>query len=447
MELIFNRVVKSLIVFFLCLSFFLPIKYNIFYGKSGYLYVFFAIGVCLLWLVLYSKWKKEKTYIDKPLIVLISGFFFLHLILIFWVPGSLFLNVWYFLRFVFGLVVFLFIYFSVEDKDDLIIYLKIIISLVMIQSLLMMVQRYTGEGIGVFQEAWSATEKYIIDGSLVQVIETGGTYANANYLVHWIIYCLFLSLALSFIYKTKITKKIIFLLAFFVFLVALIFSFSRAGWFSIFVGLLFFFVLFIIKPKKVYKSKILLLFLSLLLIFSTILSFTNFTNYFKQKINSSSSYQTRTILNKLGWEMLWDYPYTGVGLDRQPEQTEYYKKYRKEFANAGYNVKELKEIILGVHNTYLLIGIEGGILALALFVAVLVGVLIRNIKIFFHTQDDNYFFLSLAFVGGFLAHFISIYWYVSIKFPFLWSMLWLFIGLGAVNYKLWITERNRSMSA
>jgi O-antigen ligase len=230
-------------------------------------------------------------------------------------------------------------------------------------------------------------------------------------------------------------------------LVALIFSFSRAGWFSIFVGLLFFFVLFIIKPKKVYKSKILLLFLSLLLIFSTILSFTNFTNYFKQKINSSSSYQTRTILNKLGWEMLWDYPYTGVGLDRQPEQTEYYKKYRKEFANAGYNVKELKEIILGVHNTYLLIGIEGGILALALFVAVLVGVLIRNIKIFFHTQDDNYFFLSLAFVGGFLAHFISIYWYVSIKFPFLWSMLWLFIGLGAVNYKLWITERNRSMSA
>lgn len=440
-QLLPRKWIKGFVLLLFLVSSFFPFSYLITAGRSGYPLIYIAGAVCFVWLIFFLKNSNKDVFIDKFMLFIIASFFFIHLISIFWIEGDLFNSFWYFLRFFLGFIVFLFAYFSVEGKSDLFFYLKIILIAVVAQALLLITQRYLGSDIGVFQQAWTATEKYFIEGSLKKIAETGGTYANANYLMHWLVYGVFISLGFIFLLKKDLAKKSIYVFFHLITVIALIFSFSRAAWLGALIGSVFYiFLVFLINESK-FRRKIILYLLAILIFFTSIFTVSSFNDYFNQKINSGSSYESRAIVNQLGWEIFWDHPFTGVGLDRQPEKSEYYKKYRKDFARAGYDVKELKSINLGVHNSYLLVAIEGGLFALALFLLALIGVMIRNISVFIRSSDQELRLLSIIFIAGFIAHFISIYWYVSIKFPYLWPVLWFFLGLGLANFKLWKTKK------
>jgi len=432
-----NLRVKSVLVLFFLLTLALPIAPFSIRGYSVYLFIYLSLALLTIWLALFLAQGLNRTRIDRRLFWIVGFFFLWPLIVVFWAKGDFFINLLFYLRFFIGFSTFSFVYFSIQKWKEFQRYLNIFLAIVLLESILLLIQRATGTAWGVVAIGGTATPKFFIGDNLRTVAESGGTLSNANHLIHWLIYGVFLSISFLIISKnpTERVSRFFLLIAI---LAALIFSFARAGWLGTIIGTVIF-LFFALRTNRLKKRAAVTL-LTVFLIISSLFLFSNFSAYFKQKIESRSTIETRNILNQAGREIFFDHLFTGVGLRRHGQMKEYFEAHRKELTKATSKENPLSEIKTIAHNTYLVMGAETGLLGLALFILVLMAIWQRMFFLLKKFQDNRYW-LGLGFLASFSGHFLALYYYPSVMESFLWPLFWFMIGLAAAFYKISLADR------
>jgi O-antigen ligase len=172
------------------------------------------------------------------------------------------------------------------------------------------------------------------------------------------------------IYKTQ--KKLLFSLFLFLQLTALILTFSRAGMLGLFLGVLIFFIL--MKVNRYETKKAFLFFLSVVfIIFSLfskmILERGVFGSSFQSSKSKELNYQSdnlRDNLSQTSINIIKKHPFFGVGFRNFLIKKDEFTEKKIERAN--------------VHNIYLLIGSEMGLISLSIFLVLIFFVFINLSK-------------------------------------------------------------------
>jgi len=156
------------------------------------------------------------------------------------------------------------------------------------------------------------------------------------------------------------------------------------------------------------KGKLLSLFIMIILIFSAIAvikhqestsklssRMENMKNFAQKKANitkGETSIAVRFILFIAGLDMIKHHPIFGVGLGNS--------KYESlKYIDEGYGKRFL-------HNTFLGIGAENGIIILGLFLFFYFLILFKAYKHYKKTKDDFWFFFSLVMIVQFVNYFL-----------------------------------------
>ncbi len=230
-------------------------------------------------------------------------------------------------------------------------------------------------------------------------------------------------MTLYLIYKTK--KKITFSFFLSIQLIALIFTFSRAGLISfVCISFLFFFLMHI---KKYEIKKMFLVFLSILFLIMGIFSKYLIERGYvgkpfqskKAKEMSIGSKNIRSSLKNVSVNMIKKHPFLGVGFRNFLIKK---NEYTNENLERAY-----------VHNIYLLIASETGLIALLAFISIIVIIFINTIRYCLNPLNIAVIcaIVSFLFIGFFDHYPIS---------SFLGKII-LFTFLGFLNYSIEVNKR------
>lgn len=269
-------------------------------------------------------------------------------------------------------------------KEDLSSITKILISLILFQTILAGVQFLLQRPVGQVAESIITNNPYglatIEDTNLFRL---SGTFAHPNYLASFLL----ITIPFLFLYKTK-NFTLNFLKLFPVLI--LFFTYSRASWIIFIIIAILMFAKSILSFNKIYFSKQqIVIFLGVIL-----LSFTLLSPYISKRLQSFSlafeqrgSFDVRLSTYQEALSIIQQYPLFGVGLYRSIEQYAY-----NPITDTFGNIKASRA--LGIHNTFLEIAAETGIPGLILFTLFLVFVF----KHYFHLKSKSNF-QKAAFYG------------------------------------------------
>jgi O-antigen ligase len=229
-------------------------------------------------------------------------------------------------------------------------------------------------------------------------------------------------LTLYLIYKSK--RKLIFSLFLFIQLTSLILTFSRAGFISFICSSFLFFLLMFIKKYDVKKMLITFLIVLVLVgcLFSKYLIERGYFGHFFQsneakEINLGSS-NVRILLKNVSINMIKQNPYFGIG-------------FRNFLIKRGEYTSQITERAY-VHNIYLLIAAETGIISFFVFLIFLILIFVNTLKCCLNPLTITSICIVISFLLiGFFDHYpISSYF----------GRMILFVFLGFLNYSITINK-------
>jgi len=350
----------------------------------------------LLIIVLLSFWlirvikEKKGLHIKKiPLWGYFLLFFVLSLLLSLTQSQSLITSIYFLVKIL--LVIGLFFYLrSSLSKIKLYKSLKIIVFTGLIQSLIALGQyldqsslglKYLGESL--ISPSLNGVAKIDLLGQ--KLIRAYGTFAHPNILACFLLLTLYIAIHLSL----KKERGFIFSLP--VLTLGLILTFSRAVLFTGAVSLVFFFVHKLFKEKN--KSLILKTAFILCLSFSVF--FLTFLPYLTERFNLNQEQQSvslRLFYNQASYRIIKQSPLLGVGLGNFILKL---KDFYPEIENWQ---------IQPVHNIYLLIASEAGLISFVFFIAFLFAFLKKH----FRPSIFSFLLFSFLFIGLFDHFFITI---------------------------------------
>ncbi len=262
--------------------------------------------------------------------------------------------------------------------------------------------RFLGEPI--FSPLVLGVAKLKIAGA--KIIRPPGTLPHANVLAAFLFFAL---VCLFYLFlqerNVSLSKKIIFSLSVFILLFSLFLTFSRSGWFVLFLFLIgFSFLVWRLRPKKEILIKISALFLLVIILFFSFAFI--FKNFFilRAKVNlKEKAINLRLVYQKMALEIIKQKPFLGVGLGN------YINFSSRNNLWSKYGLTQVY-LFRPVHNIYLLIASETGLMGLFLFLSFIFLTLVETFKKI--KTDSNYlkgaFFVSFAclLVWGFSDHFL-----------------------------------------
>ncbi|PJE57863.1 MAG: hypothetical protein COU81_03655 [Candidatus Portnoybacteria bacterium CG10_big_fil_rev_8_21_14_0_10_36_7] len=251
----------------------------------------------------------------------------------------------------------------------------------------------------------------------VKIVRSYGLLPHPNILGAFLLLGVALCLILVFIYKrSNFLNNILPLVSLAILMLGIFFSFSR----YIILSLLLMLIMLIILPnislatKGWNKVKVisiyLFAFLSFGLVFKTEL-FSRFTT-----INQGYGLSSRILYNQVAEQLILAHPLLGVGVGN------YVWTVRNSMQYAWQ--------VQPVHNIFLLIASEGGVIAGILFIGLLYLILSRGLRYVIKTKEEGTFklFNIIIFVtvilitGGLFDHYIWTIWQGQL-------MLWLCLGI------------------
>lgn len=285
----------------------------------------------------------------------------------------------------------------------------------------------------------SGVAKIIVEGS--KLIRAYGTFPHPNILAAFLLLGLFCSCYFLFKNRHEITQMTIsrganwplrelwsnfgffclYSLAVFIIGLGLVLTFSRTAWFlGLFLTVVYVFYIFTLKGQLRFKANTLAI---VLFIFLTVFSAMNWLIVPRAKIDlSEPSVSLRVSYDKMGLYLLENNP-LGVGLGNQVLYS---------MKNGTYQIFGMSQEWQWqpIHNIYLLIASEVGVLGLIVFICFFLKILAAQVKFLLKNKDFHNGSLNLVV----LLMFLSLLGFGFFD-HFLWTlqpgrlMLWLVLGI------------------
>jgi putative inorganic carbon (hco3(-)) transporter len=321
-----------------------------------------------------------------------------------------------------GYLIFLYLANNIEDKNEILLILFVLSLGLLLQSFLGILQFLTGKALGsnMFGQGEQSMLRTVSVGYAV-VSRVNGTIGDPNSLAMYMNF--FLPVMLCFLFtdvplKYRLPIGVILLLAG----VTEVLTLSRGGWVALaFGGLVALYGIF----KEKLKSKVKSFFaVSLSVLFLTLtilgLSQTIRDRLFEQDYGSAYS---RIPMMMVAFNMIADNPFQGVGLNNYTTRM---NLYDRTSANISYKFP------WPVHNAFLIIAGESGLLALASFLLILFGAAAMAFS-FFGRGDPLLSFIGIGFFSGLLT------WIVHAQFKMDFAgvncVLWFSLGMITALYR------------
>lgn len=304
-------------------------------------------------------------------------------------------------------LIYFYIANHIHNRNDFIFIISAFMGALLLESILMIVQWRTGFSFSLAGISAS------IDPTTHRAAGTLGTANTAGVILTAY---LIMSATMFWIFPKKFQK--VFAGICFVFgSVALISTAGRAAWLGFLVAILVF-LIFGWQRRLVARRILVLLFLSILVIAGLFFP----TIYSRFTADDRGSAASRMIMNRLAWNVIKSstaHFYFGIGANNYALLAPAY--YTSDIGDLGYIIDS------SVHNTYLLVWAETGIIGLAIFLCFLA---VPLMKIWKYIQSNDRF-VSLMALGlgcGLIAIYIQMLADPFIARPKL-IIVWLLIGM------------------
>jgi putative inorganic carbon (hco3(-)) transporter len=289
----------------------------------------------------------------------------------------------------------LLMYFIVANQlrreSDLRVVLWALVGTVLLEGSLALLQLATGRSLALdlFGELQVQTGEF---GRLDRV---GGTLGHPNRLAMYLEFLLPLCIGLSLIeerHSVKTAARLIFVIGF----AAMILTGSRGGWIGVVFSMLIFFY-WLVRNRHVSLWTVMKLGVFFVLIFS--LLFLVFSDKIENRLfgEDHGSAISRIPMFQMAWSIIKDHPFGGVGIN-----------------NYAVNMREYNDTLIGrrfttiarpVHNMYLLITGETGLLGLSMFLWLLLSSIL-TLKKCFHSRSIFISIFSISLLAGLSAYLV-----------------------------------------
>ena len=325
---------------------------------------------------------------------------------------------------------------SVRDDGNLTIVITGLLLGMGFQSLVGIYQGVTGHPLGLsFLSEASVVAQQQLGGGLVNRVQ--GTLGSPNTLA------MYLSVGVPFVWvilfsRAKPFVKIVASITLCLFAWALIFSLSRTAWANFIVTICFVLVLAVRRKRIRLKTAIVsgvaaALVLLVTEIFGSDLILSRLTS------NDQGSTNSRFTLAKAALDIFRDNPVVGVGLNNYALVS---PRYDRADAASWNHFTPI------VHNVYLLIAAETGIIGLAAFVVFLSILMIQAWRIIAQAPNDTVWVAGVGILGGLIAMGIhSMVDYVFLGSGLVFTQFWLLAGLTASLIQRIKDEKQNSLLA
>jgi putative inorganic carbon (hco3(-)) transporter len=309
---------------------------------------------------------------------------------------------------------------SVKNDGDLTVVMAGLLFGMVFQSLVAIYQGVTGHplGLGFLSEADTVAQQQLSQG-LVNRVQ--GTLGSPNTLA------IFLSTGVPFacawvISKSKSLVKLLVAGALFLITWALIFSLSRTAWVNFIVTGCFVLVVAVRRKRISLKAAI-----SLATVTSVVLMVVALfgSDLIMARLTSSDqgSTSSRLTMAKAALAIIQDNPVVGVGLNNYALVS---PRYDRADAASWNHFTPI------VHNAYLLIGAETGLIGLAAFLVFLAILMIQAWQIINRATSETMWVAGVGILGALIAMAIhSMVDYVLLGSGLVFTQFWLLAGLTA----------------
>jgi len=323
----------------------------------------------------------------------------------------------FFIALVRGFIIFLYFANNVHSEKDVRLILAMLMSGVLIQFLVGGLQYFTGGTLGLtlFGEGDRAFRTTLVGASALSRV--GGTIGSANSLAMYL--NLILPMVFCFIFiRTKPIFRGIAAMVFVLGGLTELLTMSRGGWVGLTVAVVI--ALYGIFKKQYhsrFKSYVLTMVVILLITLPVIGMFVDVQKrLFEDDYGAAYG---RIPQMQIAFNIIAQHPFTGIGLNNY---TTVMNRYDRTRENKSY------QFPYPVHNAFLLIAAESGLLALFSFLLIFVGIF-KKAALFFRSDDQ---LLSILGIGSFCG---IITWLIHAQFrmdyanSFLWFSMGLFLAL------------------
>lgn len=244
-------------------------------------------------------------------------------------------------------------------------------------------RHYTGSSFHMPKRALTSIDYYWQQSSKPgSVLRAAGTFHHANVLGGFLVFSLFMTV---FLYEKSTRKKLIGA-ALILQILTLFTTYSRSGLFAFLGGLLIWAFLHLWQEKKIVCAARPLFVgaaAALLLFFPQIFHRGGVVSYNAQ---SAGSDEMRSQLHNVAALMIHDHPWFGVGFNNYLLA---FAKYAEKFHVDS----------VAVHNIYLLIAVETGLVGLAVFLLFCAAVLLRGWQARYSLEGRTFFVIFLGFLA------------------------------------------------
>jgi O-antigen ligase len=324
-----------------------------------------------------------------------------------------------------GFITFLYFANNVRSEKEILLILAMLISGVLLQFLVGILQYYTGGTLGLtlFGEGDRAFRTTLAGAGVVSRI--GATIGAPNSLAMYLNFILPMILCFIFI-RTKPIFRWIAGITFILGGLTEVLTMSRGGWVALtFAVIIALYGIF----KKQYQSRVKSYVLTMtLILFITLPVIGTFVDVQKRLFEDDyGAAYGRVPQMKIALNIIAQHPFTGIGLNNY---TTVMNRYDRTRENKSY------QFPYPVHNAFLLIAAESGLLALFCFLLIFVGIL-KKAALFFKSDDQ---FLSILGIGSFCG---VITWLIHSQFrmDYANNFLWFFMGLLVAINQLILSQK------
>ncbi len=349
------------------------------------------VVVLLLWWIVETVVMKKRHFHFFPRIT-VPAFLYLEacILTLLWAPRSD-LAIMEIVQMSKALILYFIVANQLRSEDDIRLVLRVLTATVLLEGALAVLQLISGRSLALDLLG----EMQVDTGEYGRLERVGGTLGHPNRLAMYLELLLPLCFGLSLLEKKR-SLRFFAGLSFGFGLTGLILTGSRGGWIGVLIAMLMFFFL-LVRNRHVALGRILRLAVFFLIILSSVgllFSETIENRLFGDDYNSAIG---RIPMFQIAWSIIQDHPFGGVGIN-----------------NYAVNMREYNDTLIGrrfttiarpVHNMYLLIAGETGLLGLSLFLWLLIVTLATLVKCF-RSRSAFVSISAISILAGLCAFFI-----------------------------------------
>jgi len=274
-----------------------------------------------------------------------------------------------------------------------------------------------------------------------------GLFGNVNYFAEYMIVPLPLAISLFFACRNR-TKRVLLLIGILAIGGSLILTFTRGSYLSIGISSIFMLILYLVSQGKNFfkeHKKIFIFILALIILVTFLFALPNPLNKpgtviskIKGRISiarliNELSFGRRIAIWKFTGMIIKDHPILGSGLGTFKYNS---LNYQAKFFDQGENRRLYPYGIADkVHNEYLQLGAELGVLGLGIFLWLIITYFKYGIKLLKRIKDKYKQGIVIGLLGGVVAVLIDAIFGFPLHLPATLVLFWLFIGLiASVKY-------------